>query len=319
MINISQLENAYRSQDKLIAACPACRAEGKDNQGNQLAVFNDGKYGCVKNPKDNEHNKKIYALVGKKANRTPQDRREQHLMRKKQLEAEIRADQDRKITAYLKANMESMIAEYRSKDWRVQLMDESPVLPQQRETIRHDFIRGLFKPDDTLWMSKSLTDTGLPWHAKCFRKCSEWIKDPKLPPRIAAGTFREGSCSRSLSCLKSSPYIVIEGDELIGHKPTTQEECELNKEYCAALIGYARCCLGLVLRAVIDTGNKSLHGWFDRPSEAALEPLMSMADGLRIDKAVLENCQAMPLRMPNCPHTETWKIAQLTYFNPIIK
>jgi hypothetical protein len=318
MINISQLENVCRSQGKVIAACPACRAEGKDNQGNHLAVFNDGKYGCVKHPKDNEHNKKIYALVGQKRNRTPSDCREQRLMRKKQLEAEIRADRDRKRTAYLRVNMESMIAEYRSKSWRAQLMDESPVLPQQRETIRHDFVKGLFMPDDILWMSKSLTDTGLPEHAKYFRKCSEWIKDPNLPPRIAAGTFRLGSYSRSLGCLKSSPYIVIEADDLIGHKPTTPEECELNKAYCAALIGYAREHLGLVLRAVLDTGNKSLHAWFDRPSEANFEAIKRMAEGLGIDKSVIENCQAMPLRMPGCPHMKTMTPAQLIYLNPII-
>ena len=134
---------------------------------------------------------------------------------------------------------------------------------------------------------------------------------------IAAGVFDSDSINRKNECVKFDPYIVIECDEIIGHEPKTKAEKAQNKKLGAALIRYAQDRLGLILRAVIDTGNKSLHAWFDRPSLADFEALSSKAKALCIDKGVLDQCQFSPLRLPGCIHSKSQSPATLIYLNPI--
>ena len=63
MINISKLENVKHAQDKIIARCPACAANGKDTTGNHLAVYKIGTFGCVVDDTE-EHRNLILKLVG---------------------------------------------------------------------------------------------------------------------------------------------------------------------------------------------------------------------------------------------------------------
>lgn len=46
------------------AQCPACAEKGGDSNGEHLRVFGNGKFGCVANPKDSGHTKRIFALAG---------------------------------------------------------------------------------------------------------------------------------------------------------------------------------------------------------------------------------------------------------------
>ena len=242
------------------------------------------------------------------------DRRRQAEEReRKQIQQKSR---DKQITSQIKRILESKLAPYISGDWQADLWDTSPIRFDHPEAIPHDFIRTLFKPDDILWLGFPY-DTGEAHHAVHFRTCKEWLKLDTLPPRIAAGTFHQGSISRSLTSVKTAPFIIIESDELIGHKPTTSEGKAENKALSSALIGYAQDRLGLTLRAVIDTGNKSLHAWMDRPPPDALAAIKRMAAGLRIDRAILDHGQAAPLRMPHCIHEKTNQPARLLYLNPI--
>jgi hypothetical protein len=222
------------------------------------------------------------------------------------------------ITAKIQSVLESKLAPYLSEHWKVELWERSPITITHNECAPHDFLLSMFKPDDILWLGLP-KDSGRAEHADNFRTCSEWLKLDVLPQRIAAGTFKPGSNSRSMDSVNSTPFIVIESDDLIGHKPSTPEERERNKSLSSALIGYAQDKLGLTLRAVIDTGNKSLHAWFDRPPQAALDAIKRMAAGLHIDSAILDRCQAAPLRMPHCVHEKTNKTARLLYLNPIIQ
>jgi len=63
MIDIAKLENVKNAQDKVIARCPACAANGKDTTGNHLAVFKNGKFGCVIDD-GVEHRNLILKLAG---------------------------------------------------------------------------------------------------------------------------------------------------------------------------------------------------------------------------------------------------------------
>lgn len=48
------------------ARCPACAETGNDFKGEHLIIFPNGKYGCAVYPKDAEHRKSIFRLVGLK-------------------------------------------------------------------------------------------------------------------------------------------------------------------------------------------------------------------------------------------------------------
>jgi len=46
------------------ARCPACAEGGHDRTGEHLRIYPDGRFGCCVHPKDKEHRKRIFALVG---------------------------------------------------------------------------------------------------------------------------------------------------------------------------------------------------------------------------------------------------------------
>ena len=236
-----------------------------------------------------------------------------------QATAQRRADQEReeyeaRITDEIRGRRSELLTPFLSSSWQADFWEESPVrLDSPMGEDARLFIRALFPPDDVLWLGEQF-DSGEPRHAANFRKANEWIERAKLPPRIASGTFQPDSFSRSDANLITSPFIVIESDDLIGHKPTTDEERAENKKLSAALIRLGRDRLKLTLRAVIDTGGKSLHGWFDRPSDEALKALASIAEGLAIDTAVITRA-SNPLRLPGCVHQRTGQAARLHFLN----
>ena len=46
------------------ARCPACAEGGNDRTGEHLRIYPDGRFGCCVHPKDGDHRKRIFALVG---------------------------------------------------------------------------------------------------------------------------------------------------------------------------------------------------------------------------------------------------------------
>lgn len=64
-LNLQKLEQARKLEGGMVQArCPACAEGGHDRAGEHLRVYPDGKFGCCVHPKDREHRKRIFALVG---------------------------------------------------------------------------------------------------------------------------------------------------------------------------------------------------------------------------------------------------------------
>jgi hypothetical protein len=63
-LDFNKLTHLRDKGDKKTARCPACAADGGDSRGEHLAIFPDGKFGCVAHPKDKAHNQQIFKLVG---------------------------------------------------------------------------------------------------------------------------------------------------------------------------------------------------------------------------------------------------------------
>lgn len=244
----------------------------------------------------------------------------QNLRRADNQAAALREQQEREakqkaITQAITAQRPEFLAPYLSNDWDYNLLEESEIrIPHNLTEQAHLAARHLFHPKEILWMGEE-PDSGQRHHAAHFRPREEWMKGTRLPPRMAPATFRPGSISRGSTSITAAPFLIIESDDLIGRKPETPEERTENRRQCAALINFIRRRFNLILRAVIDTGGKSLHAWFERPSPATCTDLEYFADGFSIDRGVLTS-PVNPLRLPGCIHTSTGQPARLLYLNP---
>lgn len=228
----------------------------------------------------------------------------------------IAEKRQRTLSATLTTKRTELLTPYLSTDWRADFFDESPLrLEPSHDAQTRQMIEWLFNPDDLLWMGDT-HDSGSPGHRANFRTAKDWIQFPDLPPRLSAGTYREGSYSRSQDNIVTRPFLIIESDELIGHKPATDDEREENRRLNAGLMRFLTDRFHLEFRALIDTGGKSLHGWFTHPGEETTQALAKLLDGLAIDSAVFHRASCAPLRAPGCLHEATGKRASLYYLNP---
>lgn len=244
----------------------------------------------------------------------PADQKAKRLREEKERAAKV--TEATAITNHLRQTLEKRLSNYPNQNWRGDLGAGSLVLMKGREEDARLMISSLFMPDDFIWLGETW-ESGQEENRENFRPCSEWLKADYLSPRIAAGIFKPGSISRSAENVEKSPFIVIESDELIGHEPKNPDEREANKALSFSLFFYCHEILGLHPRAVIDTGNKSLHLWFDRPEPDEFSALLALADGLRIDKGLLARCPFSPLRLPGTIHEKTGQPATLLFINPI--
>ena len=179
----------------------------------------------------------------------------------------------------------------------------------------HDWkvLLSLFPNDSVVWIGHR-TETGSAHHARNFRRPSEWMVESEPPgSSICPSVFTEGSFSRSNDSVTARPFLVIEGDTMIGHNPVTDADKAENRRMCMAVARWLRECVGFVLVALVDTGNKSVHAWFEMPDKAILDDLEDIAPALRIDTAFFVPSQ--PARVPGVAHEKTGKVSRLLFAN----
>jgi len=64
-LDVAKLEDVRQLPGGVVQArCPACAEAGHDRSGEHLRVFPDGAFGCCVHPKDKNHRRRIFALVG---------------------------------------------------------------------------------------------------------------------------------------------------------------------------------------------------------------------------------------------------------------
>jgi hypothetical protein len=147
------------------------------------------------------------------------------------------------------------------------LWESSPVRPPC-DLDQHFplFIRSLWAAEDVLWCG-DLYESGKPCHAKNFRTAAEWLSVGRPPgPHTSAWTFAPGSSSRCKAQARSRRFLVLESDSL-------------SEADTLSVLFWLREKMQLRLRAVVHSGNKSLHAWFDLPQHqlGALEAALPRA------------------------------------------
>jgi hypothetical protein len=112
---------------------------------------------------------------------------------------------------------------------------------------------GVFKKVDRIWIGNE-RDSGQPRFSTHFRTLEEWTKAP--PPRDCSFTcgaaFIPGSFSRSAANVKALRTLILESDALGG-----ADTC--------AVARWIEKNFSLPLLAMVHSGNKSLHCYFEHP------------------------------------------------------
>jgi hypothetical protein len=175
--------------------------------------------------------------------------------------------------------------------------EESPV--RLGDDMENDWrlLLSLFDQEDIVW-NGNVINSGQPSDTVYFKSVKDWISSEPKGNFTCPSTFKQGSYSRSNENVLSRKYLVIESDEL------DQDSVTAVFKWCRKF---------MTLRAIVYTGGKSLHGWFDFPSALTLETLKSVLPKVGCDAALFKPAQ--PVRMPGVKRDE--KIQSLIYLNPL--
>ena len=113
----------------------------------------------------------------------------------------------------------------------------------------------LWDPEDIIWIGE-VWDSGPvkgPGHFLTVREWNERGVNTYANHFTTASTFKWGTIDRVGRQIARNDYIVVEFDSLNSDKG-------LNRSQGAAMLKYCATFIDLVM--VVDSGNKSLHGWF---------------------------------------------------------
>lgn len=181
----------------------------------------------------------------------------------------------------LARHKDEVLAKY---DWPLEsiVSDSEPVTDGW-----HQFLN-LWPGDDIMWSGQP-HHSGQFIHADQFRRMAIWQSHPTPPHHFVCGSaFRPGTYSRTKDCVAHRRFSIIECDDLHPDPAT-------NKNLSGAVLNFLR-QRGWTLRAVIDSGNKSIHGWFDYPGETEEQWATHVLPALNVDTATLRPTQ--PVRAP---------------------
>ena len=157
-------------------------------------------------------------------------------------------------------------------------------------------ILALFEPDDVVWIG-DITDSGGTNGGRHFEAAKEWLRGSVCPGQFTCpSTFKVGTESRSQGNVEARRYLVVESDEL-------------QKDEIGAVFRWLN--KYLTLWAVVDTGGKSLHGWFSYPKKN-ITMLKELLGVLKCDTKMFGASQ--PCRMPSARRGKGWQ--SLVFYAP---
>lgn len=174
----------------------------------------------------------------------------------------------------------------------VQAIAEAPPVTQTKT-----FLRALFDLNDVIWI-------GMEWHSgkhhhrTRFRPVGNWLASKQFSGEFCSHcTFKPGTFSRSNDAVERRKFFVVESDTL-------------GRNDIGAVFRWLE-ANGLRLRAIVDSGKRSLHGWFDYPGNRHLDEWLAMLGGLKCDPATTRPSQ--PVRLPGIVRGSTKKLQRLLY------
>ncbi|MEA3207877.1 MAG: hypothetical protein QOE70_934 [Chthoniobacter sp.] len=168
----------------------------------------------------------------------------------------------------------------------------------------------LFRPDDIVWCGRfghsiaaeDVASAVPDWKGqveRCFRTAADWLTCPSIPgPRICPCAMRPGVLARSDASVRVRRFLVVEHDKL-----------SLGEQ--GAVLRWLREAAGMKLRAIVFTGSKSLHGWFEAPPTSEMNEVQTVLCGMGYDRASFVPSQ--PFRLPGWKHDKTGQSVRLLF------
>lgn len=175
-----------------------------------------------------------------------------------------------------------------------------------------DVLEMLFSPDALLCVGidRSSYRVGTQTELAGILPRAEFIVPNEAHSRSGHTQLGKRSC-RCLEMFPKRSYIVIECDP---PKPATDEERQDLLDRQASLLWFLAQKAPLVM--VVDSGGKSLHGWFRaHPDEGINQRFIAYAADLGADPASKNRCQLY--RMP-LGYRATGELHSVLYFNPSV-
>jgi hypothetical protein len=161
---------------------------------------------------------------------------------------------------------------------------------------RRAFIQELFKQDDVIWIGQCW-QTGAVHGVGHMRPCAEWLASRRIPGEfISHSTYKPGTIDRMNSTVYQRRYFVVESDQLA-------------LDDMGAVLRWLQ-LRGLQLRAIVTSGGRSVHGWFNWPGDSAIDRWGALLTGLKCDKAVTLK-PSQPVRLPGVIRRDTQRPQEL--------
>ena len=183
-----------------------------------------------------------------------------------------------------------------------QIIADSPINVTGDESEHWKLLLQKFQPDDVVWIGDKF-DSGRFEHASHFKTTKEWLKQPVAPaPFICPVAFKNTSCARSNENIVARRFLVVESDTL-------------SRDEVGAVFNWMHTGCDLKLVAIIDTGGKSLHGWFEF-EEDLLPDLKTVLPAFQCDPKLFTASQ--PVRLPGALRDGVaGKYQKLVYLNEV--
>lgn len=191
-----------------------------------------------------------------------------------------------------------------------ELTTASPVAIPEDLTEQFRAYMQVIPGNASIWLGK-FYDSGQPEHIENFKSgnlLSFWTPDDL--PFICPTDFKAGSYARKSENVERRIFMVVELDridpevnrKLNNNETLTDDDKRRNKELSAAVIWWLKTNLYLHLRAVVDSGNKSLHAHFEYPGDQCFAELQVFLKALKCDTSTLRAAQ--PVRTPGYQHDD---------------
>ena len=175
------------------------------------------------------------------------------------------------------------------------MYEESPVKlgdPAQD----YQLFLSMFNVADNIWIG-DVKDSGR--HPQNFWSAWDWRKlDEPIGQYTTGATYKLDTVSRSNDTVEHRVFLVVESDVL-------------SKPEMGAVFQLMRDLFSMKLHAVVDTGGKSLHGWFEMPPRQEwVDQLKAFLIPLGCDPATFKPSQ--PVRIPGAKRND--KMQSLLWF-----
>lgn len=181
-----------------------------------------------------------------------------------------------------------------------QWLAASPTAVPSDPRTHWPLLLSLFDPNDVVWVAEDVRHSSATsnHYADRFRPVHRWLREARAPGNFTCpATFTPGSFSRCDANICHRRFLVIESDEL-------------GKAEIGAVFRWLQG--DLQLRAIVDTGGKSLHAWFDFPAPDLLAELQAILPAFRCDPALFRASQ--PCRLPGAKRGDRFQ--HLLFLNP---